>query len=53
LELDDGTIDGARQPYHAAEGLPLARAEKLIGRCEETAGRLALDGLRASSVASA
>lgn len=48
LELDDGKIEGARQPYHAAEGLPLARAEKLIGRCEATSRRLALDGLRAA-----
>ncbi|MBC8645656.1 MAG: hypothetical protein H7X85_00710 [Thermoanaerobaculia bacterium] len=51
MELDDGKIKGARQPYHAAEGLPLARAEKLIGRCEETSRRLALDGLRTALVA--
>jgi hypothetical protein len=48
LELDDGKLDGARQPYHAAEGLPLPEAEKLIGRCEETSRRLALEGLRAA-----
>jgi hypothetical protein len=37
---------GPRQPYHAAEGLSIKQAEKLIRACEESSRRLALEGLR-------
>jgi len=48
IELADEKIAGSKQPYHAAEGLPLARAQQLIQRCEEASRRLALDGMRES-----
>jgi hypothetical protein len=41
LELADPAVPGFPQPYHAAEGLPLKQAEKLIGKCVAAAGRLA------------
>lgn len=46
IDIADPSIKGSRQPYHAAEGLALAAAEKLIRRCEEGSSRLALDALR-------
>jgi hypothetical protein len=33
------------QPYHAAEPLPFAEAEQLIGRCSEAARQLAVDAV--------
>jgi len=36
------------QPYHAAEGLPLSSARKLLRRCEEGSRRLALQAFRAA-----
>jgi len=36
-----------KQPYHAAEKLDLKEAEKLVGRCANTAGRLARQAVRA------
>jgi len=36
-----------KQPYHAAEKLDLKEAEKLVGRCADTAYRLARQALRA------
>ncbi len=36
-----------KQPYHAAEKLDLKEAEKLVGRCADTAERLARQALRA------
>ena len=33
------------QPYHAAKGLPLREAEKLIGACRENARRMALEAV--------
>jgi hypothetical protein len=41
LELADPDVPGFPQPYHAAEGLQLKQAEKLIGGCVDAAGRLA------------
>ena len=36
-----------RQPYHAAEKLDLKEAERLVGRCADTAARLARQAVRA------
>ena len=36
-----------KQPYHAAEKLGLKEAEKIVGRCADTANRLAQRTLRA------
>jgi hypothetical protein len=36
----------AKQPYHFAENLPLGEAQSHLDRCEETAIRLAVAGLR-------
>jgi hypothetical protein len=47
IEMEDGSLAGARQPYHAAEGLDLGRARSLLARCEEQAERLAWRSLRA------
>lgn len=38
----------AKQPYHAAEGLPLARAAALLGRCSRSAEERAGAGLAAA-----
>jgi len=40
IELADGA-PGSRQPYHAAEKLPLAAAQALIGRCRKSTWLLA------------
>ena len=41
IELVDSTIPGSKQPYHAAEGMPLKEAEKHLARCAEKATLLA------------
>jgi hypothetical protein len=46
VELADSGTKGSKQPYHAAEGLALAAAEKLVRRCEEGSRKLALDAFR-------
>ncbi len=33
IEIADPEIPGSKQPYHAAEGLPLAKAKAYLGRC--------------------
>ena len=55
LEIADPTDGDAKQPYHAAEGLALADAARLVRRCTDGSQRLAraevgamLAGLRAS-----
>jgi hypothetical protein len=48
IELIDGTLDGAAQPYHAAEGRPLVEAKRLIAAFQESAAALADQGLRAA-----
>jgi hypothetical protein len=35
------SIPGSKQPYHAAEGLPVDRAEQLIRRCRDGSTQLA------------
>lgn len=46
LELADETLPGARQPYHAIEGLPLAQAAARLARLTASAERLATAGIR-------
>lgn len=41
IELTDGRIPEAMQPYHAAERLDLKQAERLVRRCADAAARLA------------
>jgi len=41
LEIADPEDGDAKQPYHAAEGLDLAEAERLVRRCTESSQRLA------------
>jgi hypothetical protein len=49
IELaDDRGGEWARQPYHAAEGLPTAKAQAIVTRGIETAERLALQEMRAA-----
>ncbi len=47
IELADPGIPGSKQPYHAAEGLPLEKAEELVRRCADAARLLARRALRA------
>ncbi len=54
LEMEDGSLAGARQPYHAAEELELRAAQALLARCAGQAELLAwrslhevVDGLAA------
>jgi hypothetical protein len=35
-QLCDSAVEGAKQPFHYAEPLPLAEAEAFISRCRET-----------------
>lgn len=46
IEIADPAVPGSRQPYHAAEGLPLEEARTLIQHCEHSTGRLAQEALR-------
>jgi hypothetical protein len=41
LQLCDSAMEGAKQPYHHVEPLPLAQAEAFIARCREHTGALA------------
>ena len=41
IELADPKIPGSKQPYHFAENMPLANAEKFIERCRESTFELA------------
>lgn len=45
LTIADPDDANARQPYHAAEGLAFAAAERLVRRCTETSQRLANQAL--------
>ena len=47
LELAEPSVPGSAQPYHAAEGRPMAQAKDIIGRCTQGARRLARGGMRA------
>ena len=45
IELADGRIPGSKQPYHAAEGLPIREAKAMIERCRKSTWLLARRGL--------
>ena len=47
LELTDETLAGAKQPYHAIEGLPLPAARARLAALRESAGALAGRGVSA------
>lgn len=46
IRMTDGSIAGAKQPFHAAEEMGMPRAADYIRRCVERSGALALEGLR-------
>ena len=48
IETADPGIKGSRQPYHAAEGQPLDKAEKLVNTCIESSSRLAKGAVQAA-----
>ena len=45
IEMADSQLPGSQQPYHAAEGLELAKASALLKRFRETAERMAVRAL--------
>ncbi|HEY2274146.1 MAG TPA: hypothetical protein VGH61_01460 [Steroidobacteraceae bacterium] len=45
LELTDAKLAGAKQPYHAIEGLPLARAAARLAKFQAAAMTLATSGV--------
>jgi hypothetical protein len=45
IVVADAMVKGSKQPFHAAERLPLAEAEALIGRCRQSTLALARRGL--------
>jgi hypothetical protein len=45
IVLADAMVKGSKQPFHAAERLPLAEAGALIGRCRESTRALAGRGM--------
>lgn len=47
IEIADPKIAGSKQPYHAAEPMPLKEAEHLIHRCVERTRFLARQAFRA------
>ena len=46
VEMADDALPGARQPYHALEGLPLPEAERGLLRFQAAAARLARAGVK-------
>lgn len=46
LELSDASLPGAKQPYHAIEGLPLAQAAARLAAFRASAALRALAGVR-------
>src|SRR5262249_38204991 len=46
IELIDGTIRGAKQPYHEAEEMPLNVAEEFLKRCTDCTNGLATQAIR-------
>lgn len=46
LELTEAQPEGAKQPYHAIEGLPIGEAKARLARFQASAARLAASGLR-------
>jgi hypothetical protein len=48
VDIADPSIRGSKQPYHAAEPMPVAEAAKYLARCERASLRLAKTALAAS-----
>src|SRR5215472_1576793 len=48
VEIAGLSIDGSRQPYHEAEGMPLAEAAKYLAHCEGASFERAREGLAAA-----
>lgn len=48
VELIDHRVAGAKQPYHAAEKMPLSEAEAFINECAEVSAALACKAVRAA-----
>jgi hypothetical protein len=46
IEITAPNIDGARQPYHFAQGQKVPDAERYLAECAEASGRLAFGALR-------
>jgi hypothetical protein len=46
LELADASLEGAKQPYHHIEGLPLSAAAARLGAFRTSAASLATAGIR-------
>jgi hypothetical protein len=45
IDIADAKIAGSKQPYHAAEGLPMKQAAGLIDRCRKATWSLARAGV--------
>lgn len=45
IELAPAEVEGSKQPFHAAEELPLAQARTLVKRCTDAARRLAREAV--------
>lgn len=45
IEIADAKFPGSKQPYHAAEGLPMKQAAALIDRCRKSTWSLAREGV--------
>jgi len=48
VELAAPDVEGSKQPYHTAEGLPLEQARGIIERCTDGTRRLARAALRSA-----
>jgi len=48
IVIADPAIPGSKQPYHAAEGWPLAKAEEYLGRCTQRTNSLARQAVNAT-----
>jgi hypothetical protein len=46
IEITDPKIAGSKQPYHAAQGLPLKDAEALVSACTEASVQLATEAVK-------
>ena len=45
MQLCDRAIEGSKQPFHHAEPMRFAQAEKFIARCTASSGRLAAEAV--------
>ena len=46
IELCDSSVDGSKQPFHAAEAMPFPAAAAFIARCRECTSGVAFDGIQ-------